>query len=160
MPRTKIEWRSGSKANYLDFCKKYPSITLTYIEWKNVLYSYNDLFRMYILETGEKVSMPFGFGKFSINKKKRKKKVKNGEHINMSIDWQKSKKLGKRVYNFNHHTDGYFFGWYWFKETSRIKQRQLWFFKPCRTTSRLLNHYLMTDDKYQHIYKPWVITNK
>ena len=154
MSRTKIDWRSGSKANYLDFCKKHPSIKLSYIEWKNIVYSFNDLFRMYILETGEKVAMPFGFGQFSINKKKRRKKV--GEHINMAIDWQKTKKFGKRMYNFNHHTDGYFFGWYWFKETSKIKQRQLWRFKPCRTTSRLLNHYLMAEDKYQHIYKPWV----
>lgn len=154
MARTKIDWRSGSKENYLDFCKKNPSIKVSFIEWKNIIYSYNDLFRMYILETGDKVSMPYGFGYFSINKRKRRKK-KEG-FINMAVDWQKSKLLGKRIYNFNHHTDGFFFGWMWFKDTSRIKLRQLWYFKPCRTTSRLLNHYLVTDDKYQHIYRPWL----
>jgi nucleoid DNA-binding protein len=157
MSRTKIDWRSGSKANYLDFCKKNPKIIITFIEWKNIVYSYNDLFRMYILETGEKVKMPFGFGQFSINKKKRKRrKGKKGEFINMAVDWQKSKKLGKRIYNMNHHTDGYFFGWLWFKATATFKQRKLWYFKPARTTSRLLNHYIITDNKYQHIYKEWL----
>ena len=157
MSRTKIEWRSGSKANYIDFCKKNPEVIITFIEWKNIIYSYNDLFRMYILETGEKVKMPFGFGQFSINKKKRKRrKGKNGEYINMAVDWQKSKKLGKRIYNMNHHTDGFFFGWWWIKTTATFRQKNLWYFKPARTTSRLLNHYLVTDNKYQHIYQEWV----
>lgn len=159
MSRTKVDWRSGSKANYLDFCKKHPDIKLTFIEWKNIVYSYNDLFRMYILETGEKAIMPFGFGRISINKKKRKlKKGKEGEEfINLPVDWQKSKEKGKRIYNFNYHTDGYFFGWIWFKHTSRIKQRHLWYFKPFRETSRLITHYVNTDEKYQHIYKQWII---
>ena len=34
---------------------------------------FNEYFKNYILETGEKVKAPFGFGEFSINKKKRKK---------------------------------------------------------------------------------------
>jgi len=159
MSRTKIEWRSGSKENYLDFCAKYPDIKLSFIEWKNVIYSYNDMFRLYILETGEKVTMPFGFGYFSINKKKRKRKKAgpNGEErFNLPIDWQKTKQKGKIIYNFNYHTDGYFFGWTWFKESARFKQPQLWYFKPCRSTSRLLNHYIITDTKYQHIYKEWI----
>lgn len=157
MSRTKIEWRSGSKENYLDFCKKNSKVIITFTEWKNIVYTYNDLFRMYILETGEKVKMPFGFGQFSINKKKRqRRKGKESEFINMSVDWQKSKKHGKRIYNMNHHTDGYFFGWMWFKSTATFKQRQLWYFKPSRTTSRLLNHYIVTEDKYQHIYQSWI----
>lgn len=158
MGRTKVDWRSGSKENYLDFCKKHPTISLTYEEWRNIIYSYNDMFRMYIMETGEKVKLPFGIGVFSINKKKRKKLIVKGgkEYINLPIDWKKTKEKGKRIYNFNYHTNGYFFGWFWFKETALFKQSNLWFFKPCRTTSRLLNHYLKTDEKYQHIYKEWI----
>lgn len=157
MARTKIDWRSGSKENYLDFCKKNPEIIISFIDWKNIIHSYNDMFRMYILETGEKVKMPMGLGQFSINKKKRKRRTgPDGKYINMSIDWQKSKKLGKRIYNLNYHTDGYFFGWMWFKFTARFKQQKLWYFKPARTTSRLLNHYLITDEKYQHTYQEWV----
>jgi nucleoid DNA-binding protein len=159
MSRTKIDWRSASKANYVDFCKKHPQIELSFIEWKNVVYIYNDYFRNYILESGDRVKMPFGFGDFSINKKKRKKRVstKDGkEYVNLPVDWQESKKRGKRIYNFNYHTDGYFFGWHWFKDSARFKQPKLWYFKPARTTSRLINHYLVTDSKYQHLYKEWV----
>ena len=157
MPRVHIEWRSSSKENYINFCKKNPNIIITFNEWKNIVYQYNEYFKNYILETGEKARLPFGFGEFSINKKKRKKfkNIKGEEYINLPVDWQKSKEKGKRIYNFNYHTEGYFFGWMWFKESARIKNIDLWYFKPSRITSRLLSHYIKTDDKYQHIYCEW-----
>jgi len=154
--RVKIDWRSASLDNYKNFCKKHPTIKLTYDEWRNIIYSFNDAFKNYILETGEKAKLPFGFGEFSINKKKRrKKKGLNDEFINLPIDWQKTKEKGKVIYNFNYHTEGFFFGWMWFKETARFKNADLWYFKPSRTTSRLLSHYLKTNEKYQHIYREW-----
>jgi nucleoid DNA-binding protein len=158
MCRTKIEWRSSSKDSYNNFCKKHPSIKLTYDEWRNILYTYNELFKKHILETGEKGKLPFGFGEFSINKKKRRKlkiNVEGKEFVNLPIDWQKTKEKGKVIYNFNYHTEGYFFGWMWFKSTARFKHSDLWYFKPSRLTSRLLSHYLKTDNKYQHIYNQW-----
>lgn len=157
MPRVKIDWRSSSKDNYKSFCKKHPLVKLTFDEWRNIIYSFNEAFKNYILETGEKAKLPFGFGEFSINKKKRKKfkKVDGVDVINLPIDWQKSKEKGKRIYNFNYHTEGYFFGWMWFRETARLKHTNLWYFKPTRTTSRLLSHYIKTDEKYQHIYREW-----
>lgn len=155
--RTKIEWRSSSKENYIDFCKKNPSIKLTFDEWRNIIYSYSDSFKEYILETGEKAKLPFGFGEFSINKKKRRKTKSNGEKefINLPIDWKRTKEKGKVIYNFNYDTEGYFFGWMWFKTSARIKHTALWYFKPSRTTSRLLAHYIKTDTKYQHTYREW-----
>lgn len=157
MPRVKIDWRSSSKDNYKGFCKKHPLLKLTFDEWRNIIYSFNEAFKNYILETGEKAKLPLGFGEFSINKKKRKKfkKVDGVDVINLPIDWQKSKEKGKRIYNFNYHTEGYFFGWMWFRETARLKHTNLWYFKPTRTTSRLLSHYIKTDEKYQHIYREW-----
>lgn len=155
--RVKIDWRSASKENYNSFCKKHPSIKLTFDEWRNIIYSFNEAFKEYILETGERAKLPFGFGEFSINKKKRRKikGVDGKEFVNLPIDWKKTKEKGKRIYNFNFHTEGYFFGWVWFKATARFKQCALWYFKPSRNTSRLLSHYLKTDDKYQHIYHEW-----
>lgn len=155
--RTKIDWRSASKDNYNDFCKKNPTIKLTYEKWRDIIYTFNESFREYILETGEKAKLPLGVGEFSINKKKRRKlKESNGkEFINLPIDWQKTKAKGKIIYNFNFHTEGYFFGWMWFKTTARFKLSDLWYFKPCRTTSRLLSNYLKTNNKYQHLYCEW-----
>jgi nucleoid DNA-binding protein len=154
--RVKIDWRSSSKENYINFCKKNPSIKISFDEWKNIIYLFNESFKNYILETGERAKLPFGFGEFSINKKKRrKKKGLNDEFVNLPIDWKKTKEKGKVIYNFNFHTEGYFFGWVWFKETARLKNTELWYFKPTRTTSRLLSHYIKTNEKYQHIYREW-----
>ena len=156
--RTKVDFRSGSKKEYEKFCKKYPEIKLNIDEWRNILYSFNDAFKTHILETGERIKMGGGLGEFSINRKKRKKiKVnKEGrEFINLPVDWKKTKEKGKIIYNFNYHTEGYFFGWMWFKETARFQQTDLWYFKPTRVTSRLLAHYINTDQKYQHLYREW-----
>jgi nucleoid DNA-binding protein len=155
--RTKVDWRSASKENYNNFCKKNPSVKLSFDEWRNIVYLYLDAFKEYILETGEKAKLPFGFGEFSINKKKRRKMkgVDGKEFVNLPIDWKKTKEKGKRIYNFNFHTEGYFFGWMWFKDSARLKHTELWYFKPSRTTSRMLSHYLKTNDRYQHIYCEW-----
>lgn len=155
--RTKIEWRSASKDNYKNFCKKHSEIKLTFDEWKNVIYSFNEAFRNYILETGDREKLPYGFGEFSINKKKRKKMkgIDNKEFVNLPVDWSRTKEKGKIIYNFNYHTEGYFFGWIWFKDSARIKGTNFWYFKPSRVTSRMLAHYIKTDEKYQHIYREW-----
>jgi len=155
--RVSVDWRSSSKENYNIFCKKHPTITLTFDEWRNVIYSFNESFREYILETGDKARLPFGIGEFSINKKKRRKMkgVGGKEFVNLPVDWKKTKEKGKIIYNFNFHTEGFFFGWVWFKETARFKHSKLWYFKPSRTTSRLLSHYLRANEKYQHLYNEW-----
>ena len=157
MSRVSVDWRSASKDNYINFCKKHSSTKLTFDEWRIIVYSFTESFKNYILETGEKAKLPYGFGEFAINKKKRKKmKVINGEEfINLPVDWQKTKEKGKLIYNFNYHTEGYFFGWMWFKETARFKNIDLWYFKPSRTTSRLLSHYIKINTDYQHLYKEW-----
>ena len=156
--RTAVEYRSASKENYEDFCKKYKTISLSFDEWRGIIYSFNESFKEHILETGERAKFPFGFGEFTINKKKRKR-TKIGEdgieHINLPIDWIKTREKGKIIYNFNFHTEGYFFGWVWFKRTARFKNTDLWYFKPSRATSRLLAHYLKVNDKYKDIYKEW-----
>ena len=91
--RTKVDWRSSSKDNYNNFCKKHPTIKLSFDEWRNIIYSYTDGFKEYILETGEKAKLPFGFGEFSINKKKRRKMkgVDGKEFINLPVDWKKTR---------------------------------------------------------------------
>jgi nucleoid DNA-binding protein len=155
--KTKVGWRSAGRKTYDTFCLEHPSIKLSYDEWKNIIYSFNESVRDYVLETGEKVKLPFGFGEFSINKKKNKRfKEINGEQkVVLPIDWKKTKEKGKKIYNFNHHTEGFYFGWVWFKKTSTLRFREMWYFKASRPTSRLLAHYLKVDGKYQHLYREW-----
>lgn len=157
--RVAVDWRSASKDNYNKFCKEHPSIKLTYDEWRNILYNFNESFKTYILETGDKAKLPMGFGEFSVNKKKRKKTIVNPydgkEYVNLAVDWKKTKEKGKRIYHFNFHSEGYSFRWMWFKKSARLKFLPLWYFKPSRSTSRLLAHYIKTSEKYQHIYNTW-----
>lgn len=156
--RTAVDYRSGSRDNYILFCKKHPTIKVSFDQWRNIIYGFNEAFKIYILESGLKARIPSGFGEFSINKKKRKRIIvdpEGKEHINLPVDWKKSKEKGKKIYNFNFHTEGFFFGWMWFKKSTRIKNVDLWWFKPSRVTSRLINHYIKADPKYQHLYKEW-----
>lgn len=156
--RNKVDYRTASRAAYQDFCLKHPNIKLTFNEWAEIIYSFNEEFRNHILETGEKERLPLGLGAFSINKKKRKvkKMTPTGKEVmNLPVDWKKTHEKGKIIYNFNYHTEGYFFGWMWFKKEARAKNSVLWRFKPSRVTSRMLAHYIFSDDKYQHKYRQW-----
>lgn len=155
--RTKVDWRSGSNDNYKDFRKKNPDINLSLDEWRNIVYTFYEEFRNYVLETGERAKLPQGFGDFTISKKKRRRiKYGNGrEFINLPVDWKKTREKGKIIYNFNFHTEGYFFGWMWFKKEARFKFAGLWRFKPSRVSSRMIAHYIKSDNKYQHIYRQW-----
>lgn len=159
MSRVAVQWRSVGRANYKDYCKKNPTMKVDFSTWKEIIYEFNQTFAEYILETGEIAKMPFGFGEFSIIKKKRvkiKTDPKTGrEFINLPVDWKKTREKGKIIYQMNYHTEGYFFGWHWFKKTSRLKHTNLWYFKPSRLSSRLIAHYLKVDDKYQHMYKEY-----
>lgn len=157
MSRSYVAHRTASRSNYNNFCKKYPSISLSFDEWKTIIYGFNESFKEYLLETGDKARFPYGVGEMAINKKKRKPIVTfNGkDRVNLPVDWKKTKAKGKVIYLMNHHTDGYFFGWKWFRQTSRLKFPDLWWFKPTRTTSRLLSHYLSIDEKYKDLYKQW-----
>jgi len=99
-----------------------------------------------------------GLGSFSVNKKKRKTKKMNKEgreFINLPIDWVKTKQKGRVIYNFNYHTEGFFFGWIWFKKEARFDFCSLWRFKPSRVSSRMIAHYIKANPKQQHIYKQW-----
>lgn len=156
--RVKVGWRSAGKLQYLDFCEKNRNIHITFEVWKDIVYRFNWDFRDYILTYGDKSKIPFGFGELSINKRKVKKtKIINGvEKITLPVDWKKTKEKGKKIYNFNYHTEGYRFKWIWFPKTARFKYAQLWVFKPARTSSRKITEFLAKKDSdYLNIYKEW-----
>lgn len=156
MPRVKNSYRTASKENYKRFSTKYPLFKLTFEEWKSILYGYSEVLRDYILETGEKCKLPYGLGELSINKKKQCRFTgKDKKFIALAIDWQASRKYGKRIYNMNDHTEGYRFKWIWFKSKALFKLSKLWMFKPSRVTSRKIAEYIKKDPKYQTIYREW-----
>lgn len=154
--RVKVSWRQTSRENYNKWKETHPNSKLSYVEFQNIIYSFNYAFRDYLLETGDKGKLPWGIGDFSITKYKPKKtKIVDGkEIINLPVDWKATKLLGKKVYHLNRHTEGYKFKWQWFIESARFKMCEIFTFKPSRITSRFLNHYLK-QPSYQHIYVEW-----
>src|SRR5260221_6291688 len=156
MSRVKVEYRTSSRKVYDKFCLKHPDVKITFDEWKNIIHTFNHLFRDYILETGERGKLPWGLGVFAISKKKIKKlKTYDGkEYVNLPIDWQKSRKAGKRIYNFNTHTDGFRFRWHLFHRECRFHNSDIWNFKPSRDSSRKIAEYLRIPQQ-QEVYKQW-----
>lgn len=158
MSRPKIEYRTGSKEAYKKFCAAHPSIIISFDKWKEIIYTFNYMFRDHILDTGDRCKLPWGLGTFSISKKKSKKIVThNGkEYVNLAVDWMKSKKLGKKIYLLNAHTDGYRYKWRWFIKDARFFQYDIWVFKPARTSSRKLAEYLKRPNShFPQMYREW-----
>lgn len=161
MSRVSVEYRSASIQCYKEFCAKHPDIKITSKQYCDIIRTYNIMFRDYILETGEKVKMPWGIGYFSVNKKKTRKwgfNKKTGERvIALPIDWVKSKAAGKHIYNFNYHTEGYKFRWVWFNKTAYFLKSDIWNFKASRDSSRALADKLLRSKSinYMDIYNEW-----
>lgn len=156
MCKVKLDWTSCSRENYKDFRKTYPNITIPFNVWKKIVRSFNNEFMLYVLETGERVRLSGQLGSFAIQKKKRRQfKGKNNEFINLPVDWVKTKERGKIVYNFNFETEGYFFGWKWFKPRAAFLFSELWDFKPTRPISRLITKYVRDGNKYRDLYQDW-----
>lgn len=153
--RNKIGYRTTSKEVYLKFKEEHPDMDISYDKFKEIVYGFAYEMRDIILETGEKLSLPFGLGELSINKKKTRRFNKYNKII-LPVDWVATKKAGKKVYNFNHHTEGYKFKWIWFRQKTRFPMSRLWAFKPARKTSRKLAEYLkQPNSQYQFIYREW-----
>lgn len=156
--RVKVEYRTNSREVYKKFCETHPDVRIEFDKWSEALRTFNHCFRDYILETGDRAKMPWGFGDFAISKKKKKKtKEKDGiTYINLPIDWKKTKEVGKYIYQFNSHTDGYSFKWYWFRRDARFTSSDVWVFKPSRESSRKITEYLSRSSKnYSELYKQW-----
>jgi len=158
MSNRKIDYSTGSKDTYLRFCALNPEIHISFADYKIVLRTYASVFRNYLLDTGDRAKLPWGLGSFSVSKKKTKPTiVVNGvEHVNLAIDFHKTKLLGKTVYHLNTHTDGYKCRWFWFESDARFPDSELFKFVPERNVKRKLAEYLKNPDKrYIEIYNVW-----
>jgi hypothetical protein len=152
-------FRTASKESYNKFCIKYPEYDITFEQFKKVLYHYNNLLAVHMMETGDLVKLPFGLGKLVINKYKPNKTRLNtdGDPVdNLTIDWKQTKEAGKYIYNFNNHTDGYKYYWMWNHWTSHIKCSFVWKLEMARVHSRVLAALIKkSNSKYKNLYKQY-----
>jgi hypothetical protein len=158
MSNRKIDYSTAQKETYLRFCSLNPEIHISFAEYKQIIKAFGMAFRDYLLNTGDRAKLPWGLGSYAVSKKKTKPTVVyNGvEHINLAVDFHKTKLLGKVVYHLNTHTDGYKCKWFWFEQDSRFPDSDIFKFAPERNISRKLAEYLKNPDKrYIDIYNVW-----
>lgn len=167
--RVKCQYRLTSKDNYEKFCIENDEFVkennITFDTWLRIHDKFTSSIIGHILETGEKVKLPYGLGVLSINKVKtvRTKTHKGKTYYNLPIDWVKTKQEGKYIYNMNYHTDGYKYYWQWFKEDCRFYKSDLWWFKASRVVSRAIANKIKNNyDKnhnnyYSQLYNQWII---
>lgn len=158
--RPKVDFRTASKENYEKFKQLHPGIDITFKQFEAIIRTWNILFMTYLCETGSKVKLPYGFGPLAVNKKKTQRTYKDkegNEHIILPVDWNETRKNGgKKVYMFNHHTEGYRFKWFWFKNESKLKITDIWCFKPSKKSSQLITTYCNNTEKpYYQLYREW-----
>lgn len=162
--RVYVPYRTASRETYKRFCEENHSIKLSYNEWCNILYTFIYNFRDHMLNTGERAKLLHGIGDFAVSKKKPKRIVTDREtgeeHVNLPIDWPKSRKAGKHIYHMNYHTEGFKFKWRWFVETARFFKHDIWVFRPSRISSRLIAHYIKQDPSVQYKYKEWHLLDR
>jgi hypothetical protein len=160
--RTKIEYRQASKETWKRFCDANPDIKITYLAFQKIIYGFNYAFRDDTIQTGKKNKLLYGFGVFVVEKYKRRKTkiLPDGTEVfNLSVDWKKTRELGKYVYHLNRHTDGNSLRWRWFPRSAKFKMSEVWSFKPSRISSRLIKHYLLQDTNQQNKYFNWTPIN-
>lgn len=153
---------TGSKQCYLKYVEKYPDTKLDFETWRKGVRTFNTNCWMYILDSGDRVKVP-PIGSFAVSKKKMRKFVKVGEeeHITLPIDWQKSKKAGKRVYLLNTHSDGYKYWYQWFGVDAYFAGSYIWQCRFCRIPSRTLGKYIKEKGpEFAERYKEWTLTKE
>ena len=161
MSRVKREYSTSSKENYDRFIKanKLIKADLSYEKYNKFINLNNWMSVEYVLETGYKVRLPFGFGDLSINKKKlnKFKEFEGKKYINLRIDWQKTKKEGKRIYHTNEHSDGFNHKWVWFPQSALMHLNKLYVFSPCRYASRAIAKYIKKPGSiYKELYNEYI----
>lgn len=157
--RPKLDYRTASKESYEIFCKEHKNIHITFKQYIDILYLWNRLLILHLIETGRLVRLPYGFGPLVITKYKPTKYIMvDGEQKNnLPVDWKRTREEGKIVKTLNLHTDGnkYYFAWLY--NSARIKCNFIWSFKIRREFARLLAKNLKEEtSKYKDLYREWV----
>lgn len=85
-----------------------------------------------LIEQSGIVQLPFRLGHILIDKHRTR------DYNKLAVDWVNSKKIGKKVYHLNPHTDGFKYKFTWSKQRCIVKNKGLYRFKASRENSRLL----------------------
>ncbi len=160
MCRNKIGYSTASPEAYESFIKAFPKLDITREQHKAIIVTWNSMFMDHILETGDKLKLPWGIGPITINKYKPQKKylnVRGEEKRYFPIDWKSTKEEGKTIFHLNHHSDGYRYYWYWEQAKSHVREVRIWTLEIHRDKKRQIPKNLkLPDSPYKDLYRSWV----
>tara|TARA_B100001093_G_C26845837_1_gene1022734 strand:+ start:444 stop:908 length:465 start_codon:yes stop_codon:yes gene_type:complete len=112
--------------------KVIPELQVDKQMFRKICDEFNKLIIQQILLNSEEIRFPYRLGTLRVKKSKMKYDDKN----KLKIDWDASRKLGKRIYHLNDHTGGYKYRFYWTKGI--VKNITAYSFIPTRTNTRTL----------------------
>lgn len=118
------------------FRKMYPHKKYSYKICKAVVSDFNKM----AIESTLKTALDFSVGHFIIGV--RKNKLTFAKKNSIPVDWKETKRIGKKVYMINSHTDGYIFRWRWRRSQSRVKNRTAYAFRATRANNRAIKKHV------------------
>lgn len=147
--------------NLKDSYQKYLTTTESPVplkEYLDINAAYNKFLINKVLE-GEEVTLPSRLGTLSIQGRKPKIRMEDGQIRGLSPDWVKTKKLWEEneqarlkkqlVYHTNSHTDGYRFKWHWSKLNVLVENKTLYALRVTRANKRAVHKKILEGVPYK-----------
>lgn len=120
---------------YPEYVSMYPEGSIYYLTYGE----YRDITTMFLKHLAHQlvyksltVTLPFRLGEISVVKHKPAYKSLR----NMVIDWDRSKELNKQVRQFNDHSNGYMYKFYWDRKKNILDNKTVYIFCPARVNKR------------------------
>lgn len=107
---------------------------MTYREYKDIMDSFCILLVKYLVNTGDKYKIPGGMGTLFI----RRNKQIIDENTYRRVDFGATRKLGKNIYHYNQHSNGYYARFKWDKTRAYIVNKHTFKFNATRWAKRYL----------------------
>lgn len=141
--RNKVQNPYTIQDSYADYLLQYPEGSgyyLAYNEYRDITTAFFKHIADELVYKSVTIALPFRLGKLTVVKSKPTyKSIKN-----MTMDWFKSKELNKQVREFNEHSNGYVYRFYWDRKSCILDNKTIYSFKPARANKRLVAKLVKT----------------
>ena len=127
---------------YISNVEKYSAYDIPFSLYKEICYEYFKELKENIL-SGKTVELPYRLGIISVIKYRLP--LTKGRKV--GIDYQLSKKYGKKILLTNEHTNGYSYKIKWLKGHAIFKNKRSYKFVPPRDMKRTLAKLIKTEHK-------------
>ena len=128
---------------YKEYLAEYPEGSIYYLSY----HDYRDITTLFFKHLASQmvnksltVTLPFRLGELSVGKHKPVYKSLR----NMAIDWDRSKELNKQVRQFNSHSNGFTYKFYWDRQKCTVPNKTAYLFNAARVNKREVARLIKT----------------